>query len=127
MTSRQHSALVLAGVVLAAAGLTALDGHIATTVCPFRRITGIPCPGCGGLRSAHLLLQGDLWGALGLNPLSVLLIVWIVVSVVWLAVDVVRGSDTYINIYHRKWSRGATITAVVILLAQWMWNICRGL
>lgn len=35
--------------------------------CPFKLITGLQCPGCGGQRAAHALLQGDIVGALRYN------------------------------------------------------------
>lgn len=37
--------------------------------CPFRRATGLLCPGCGSLRGLHRLLHGDLAGAWAKNPL----------------------------------------------------------
>lgn len=40
--------------------------------CPFHALTGAYCPGCGTLRATHNLLQGNLWRALGYNPLFVL-------------------------------------------------------
>ncbi|MFF9766563.1 DUF2752 domain-containing protein [Streptomyces sp. NPDC014636] len=33
-------------------------------VCPLYRLTGLYCPGCGGLRSAHAFVHGDLLTAL---------------------------------------------------------------
>ena len=41
--------------------------------CLFHVLTGLDCPGCGGLRAAHRLLHGDLAGAFAFNPLLVLL------------------------------------------------------
>jgi|SRR6478672_2403429 len=38
---------------------------------PFRALTGLYCPGCGTLRGLHQLLHGHLLAALGLNPLMV--------------------------------------------------------
>lgn len=35
--------------------------------CPFKLLTGLQCPGCGGQRAAHALLQGDFVGALRYN------------------------------------------------------------
>jgi len=35
--------------------------------CLFHLATGLHCPGCGGTRAAHLLLHGDLLGALRQN------------------------------------------------------------
>lgn len=40
-------------------------------VCPLLRLTGILCPGCGGLRSAHAFAHGDLAAAFGANALAV--------------------------------------------------------
>ena len=37
-------------------------------VCPLLRFTGIYCPGCGGLRSAHAFVHGDLAAALRTTP-----------------------------------------------------------
>ncbi len=39
--------------------------------CPLHGLTGLYCPGCGSLRAMHHVLHGDVWGALGLNPLMV--------------------------------------------------------
>jgi len=37
--------------------------------CPFRVVTGIPCPSCGSTRSLVHLAHGDIAGSLILNPL----------------------------------------------------------
>ncbi|SDG80544.1 Protein of unknown function [Sinosporangium album] len=42
--------------------------------CPFLALTGLLCPGCGGLRAVHALGHGDVAAALGLNALVVLLV-----------------------------------------------------
>jgi hypothetical protein len=39
--------------------------------CPFYRLTGLHCPGCGMLRSLHQLLHGNLLGAWRFNPFVV--------------------------------------------------------
>jgi Protein of unknown function (DUF2752) len=39
--------------------------------CPVHALTGLYCPGCGGLRSAHALAHGDLAAAVGGNALAV--------------------------------------------------------
>ncbi|RKT04192.1 uncharacterized protein DUF2752 [Streptomyces sp. 3211.6] len=65
--------LTLAGAVAAFAYVGAVDpnqpGHY--PVCPLFRLTGVLCPGCGGLRSAHAFARGDLVTALGDNALAV--------------------------------------------------------
>jgi len=42
--------------------------------CWMYRFTGILCPGCGGLRAVHALLNGNLADAWRLNPLVVALV-----------------------------------------------------
>jgi hypothetical protein len=41
-------------------------------VCPFHRLTGWYCPGCGGQRALHELLHGHFAAAFRLNPFAVL-------------------------------------------------------
>ena len=41
--------------------------------CMFHTLTGLDCPGCGGLRALHQLLHGNVAAAFALNPLVPLL------------------------------------------------------
>ena len=49
-------------------------------VCPFLGLTGYHCPGCGTLRALHQLLHGNVIGALGYNPLTILSLPFIAYS-----------------------------------------------
>ncbi|GAA2477381.1 hypothetical protein GCM10010406_11900 [Streptomyces thermolineatus] len=66
-------AATLAGVAAAFAYVAAVDpnqpGHYPG--CPLLELTGIYCPGCGGLRSAHAFAHGDLPAAFGANAVAV--------------------------------------------------------
>lgn len=66
-------ALTLAAAVAAFAYVGTVNpnepGHY--PVCPLLRLTGILCPGCGGLRSAYAFAHGDLATAFGANALAV--------------------------------------------------------
>lgn len=78
-----------AGLLLVALGLAvaALPVHERGPVtCPFRAATGLPCPTCGLLRSAHHLLEGRIDDAFATNPLAAfaMLVVAPVVLVAWL-------------------------------------------
>ncbi|MBY8865257.1 MULTISPECIES: DUF2752 domain-containing protein [Streptomyces] len=83
----------LAAVAAAFAYVGAVDpnqpGHY--PACPLLRYAGLYCPGCGGLRSAHAVVHGDLAAALHDNALAVA--GYLVCAVVWTAwtVQAARG------------------------------------
>ncbi|MFF8018256.1 DUF2752 domain-containing protein [Streptomyces sp. NPDC007929] len=84
---------VLAAVAAAFAYVGAVDpnepGHY--PVCPLLRFTGLYCPGCGGLRSAHAFVHGDLLAALHANALATLgYLAFAALWTVWV-VHAVRG------------------------------------
>lgn len=70
--------LELAPPLLASAGIAAavvydrfFDIVAGPILCGFRRLTGLPCPGCGLTRSVVTLGNGDLKGAFEHHPLGV--------------------------------------------------------
>ena len=50
-----------------------LQNHL--LACPFKKITGIDCPGCGFQRSVIALFQGDLKQSLYFYPATIPLII----------------------------------------------------
>ncbi|MEV2214382.1 DUF2752 domain-containing protein [Streptomyces sp. NPDC050997] len=69
---------VPAGILAAVAGAFAYVGTVDPNqpghypVCPLLRYTGLYCPGCGGLRSAHAVVHGDFLSALHDNAAAVM-------------------------------------------------------
>ena len=49
------------------------EQHALYPRCLLYSLTGLQCPGCGGLRAAHRLLHGHFAAAFELNPIVVLL------------------------------------------------------
>ena len=82
---------VLAAVVAAFAYVARVDpnepGHY--PACPLLQMTGLYCPGCGGLRGAHAFVHGDLATALHSNAPAVL--GYLAFAVLW-TVWVVRAA-----------------------------------
>ncbi|MFG2457319.1 DUF2752 domain-containing protein [Streptomyces sp. NPDC048523] len=76
--SRLTGLAVPGGILAAVAGAFAYVGTVDPNqpghypVCPLYRITGLYCPGCGGLRSAHAFVHGDFLAALQANAPAVL-------------------------------------------------------
>ena len=53
--------------------------HADLVLCVFRRLTGIPCPGCGLTRAFQALAVGDAGSALAFHPLAPLIALQLVV------------------------------------------------
>ncbi|MEV7086521.1 DUF2752 domain-containing protein [Streptomyces sp. NPDC093085] len=84
--------------------------------CPLYALTGLYCPGCGGLRGAHALAHGDLAGSLGDNALAV--VGYAVFAVVWVIWVVGAGKGRPLRITQRPlwwWSFGAVLLAFSVL------------
>ena len=95
--------------------------------CPFKLITGIPCPGCGGHRVLFAMIQGNIIEAICINPLSVILILFAFIAPVWLFVDCYRGTDILHRVMKSKWSWKTITIVALIIIANWIWNIYKQL
>jgi hypothetical protein len=102
-TPRTRSPLLVLVLGLAVAALAAILFRFNPAlggfypVCMFHQMTGLQCPGCGGLRAVHQLLHGHLLTALQYNPLFVL-------SAPWLGYVCFRNM--------RAWAAGEPIPAI---------------
>lgn len=95
--------------------------------CPFKWLTGFPCPGCGGTRVLVALLHGQIIEALNINPLSVIVILFAVAAPIWLFVDCYNNTNSLQKVMRAKWSNYVTYTVAVIVLINWMWNLYKHL
>ncbi|WP_411079416.1 DUF2752 domain-containing protein [Streptomyces sp. cmx-18-6] len=100
------------GILAAVAGAFAYVGTVDPNepghypVCPLLRVTGTLCPGCGGLRSAHAFIHGDLGTALSANAVAVVgYFLFAAVMVLWLV---------------RAW-RGRPMR--IVLAPVWWWGL----
>lgn len=81
--------------------------------CPFHALTGLYCPGCGSLRALHQLFHGNVLAALGLNPLMVLSLPFILYSLV--AGGLSRRGVRLLPVYSlRSWQAWSILVLVVI-------------
>jgi hypothetical protein len=84
-------AIGLAGLAYVRTVDPARDGVF--PACPFHRVTGLWCPGCGMTRALHALLHGEVAAAIGSNvflPLAVLLCGYLWLSWLWPTVRATR-------------------------------------
>ena len=91
------------------------------TLCPVRAGTGIPCPGCGGTRSARALIQFDLVSAFGHNPLLAFGALLLLAA---LLMRLLFGRTLEISISQRQWTWLGLALGGLILL-NWGWVLGR--
>nr|WP_240979481.1 DUF2752 domain-containing protein [Streptomyces sp. HNM0574] len=89
-------------------------GHYPT--CPLLYLTGIYCPGCGGLRTAHAVAHGELTTALATNVLAVA--AFVAFAVFWLVwvVRAARGLPTSVPLSRTHlWALGGLTLAFTVV------------
>ena len=102
------------------------------TVCFFKMVTGIPCPSCGTTRSIVHLMHGDIAGALQTNPFGLLAGICLVAVPAWLLSDSIRNTSTFVLAWHKAESvlsqkPWIAVTLIMAVIANWGWNIVKGL
>jgi Protein of unknown function (DUF2752) len=81
--------------------------------CPFKLLTGLNCPACGGLRMTHDLLHGDLAGAVVDN---VFMLIGLPALALWVIWRIERGQRAF-----------ALPAIVVVTVAAIAWTVVRNL
>lgn len=81
--------------------------------CPSLYLTGLPCPGCGGLRAVNDLTHGEVAAAISSNVLAVVLMA--VLAAAWIAWVVRRwqGRGGPMIVLSERWGYVAIATLVV--------------
>ena len=114
------AAAVLLGHLAAVDGVLVIGGQAVPELCTVRRVTGLPCAGCGLTRSWVALAQGDLGLSLHHNRVGWLLMLYVVAQAVrhgtWLAR---RGWRDAVERGGRWLDRGL-LGLVVVLLVNWV-------
>lgn len=101
------------------------------TVCHIKNLTGIPCPSCGSTRAIHALLDGHFLQSLYWNPFGLVLASILLISPLWLLTDRITKGDSLFRVYQsaekalKDWK--IWLPMVLAILANWLWNILKGL
>ncbi len=105
--------------------------HHSMPVCFFKNITGVPCPSCGNTRSVLTLIKGNFTDAVLINPLGLIIAFILLIFPFWLLYDTVYKKDTlyksYLNFEKIVKNKYIATVLIVLLIANWIWNIQKGL
>ena len=92
-------------------------------ICIFKSATGIPCPACGSTRATLQLFQGKFWTSILINPFGILTNMLIIISVFWMIIDLVKNKETFLSFSQKNWDNRIKTFTLLIVLANWFWNI----
>lgn len=107
------SGLVLAAVIPP----SAFDDSL--TICPFRLITGVPCPACGLVRSVVATMHGDAYDSLQLHPFGMVA----VLVMITLALGLDRRFPAVTAVVLKR----STLSVVAVLwLGSWVARLVTG-
>ena len=87
--------------------------------CPFKSLTGLPCPGCGFTRSIESLTTGDIHGSFIHNPGWIVLILFLVIMTGIGVRSIVRGRQVNLGI---RW----LVIFIILLGATWIGKFLLG-
>jgi hypothetical protein len=91
------------------------DPHIETaqSLCPFKMVTGFPCPGCGITKALIFLYQGEIVKSLHYHLFAIPLVLFCVTIIVLLTVNLFKQKLYFRNwIYNKKLAYGLAITLI---------------
>ena len=86
--------------------------------CPFKKITGIPCPTCGGIRLYHSVIKGDFYRAFLFNPLiflSGVVIFILAIYDIFIFTGLIKKKKISFNLFR--------IILIISVLANWIYLI----
>jgi hypothetical protein len=110
--------LLSVGIVAAAAIFVLLAKAGIGIGCPFHKLTGLQCPGCGNSRAAMALLRLDFSASFAYNPLFLLQIAYIV----WVYI---HSSISYLKGNRFSYTPPFPVVDIVLLAACLLWGVAR--
>lgn len=80
------------------------DNHLETdqSLCPFKMLTGFPCPGCGITKSLVYLYEGDLYKSFSYHLFGPFAFLFCIVTVVVLSIELVKGNDYFNHFFYNR-------------------------
>lgn len=80
------------------------DNHLETaqSFCPFKMLTGFPCPGCGITKSLVYFYEGDIQKSLYYHILGPFVVLFCIVTVLVLSVELIKKKEYFNKLFFNK-------------------------
>ncbi|WP_246282481.1 DUF2752 domain-containing protein [Flavobacterium agri] len=94
--------------------LTESGNHLETaqSFCPFKMLTGMPCPGCGITKSLVFLYEGDIYKSLYYHIFGLSTFVFCLGLLVLLPLELSTGKEYFNSVFYSKkigWTLAITL------------------
>ena len=86
--------------------------HLETdqSLCPFKMLTGFPCPGCGITKSLVYFYEGDIYKSLSYHILGPFVIAFCLLTIVVLTTELITKKEYFTKwLYNKKLAYGLAI------------------
>lgn len=103
--------------------LPQIEATSAFTTCPFRLLTGMPCPGCFLGRSLSAILHGNN-PVIGFSNILAwpFLFSWLA-GIFWVLRDAVYNEKTFLDLMKNPWPAKIRLIAECLILGSWLLNL----
>lgn len=80
------------------------NNHLETaqSLCPFKMLTGFPCPGCGITKSLVYLYEGDLYKSFSYHLFGPFAFIFCLAAIVVLSVELISGNEYFNSFFYNK-------------------------
>lgn len=88
------------------------NDHLETdqSFCPFKMLTGFPCPGCGITKSLVYFYQGDLYKSISYHILGPFVIAFCIATILVLAMELLTKKEYFTGLlYNRRLAYGLAV------------------
>ncbi len=78
------------------------DQHVESSqsLCPFKLLTGLPCPGCGITKSIIFLYKGELTKSLSYHIFGPFVILFCIVSIIVLTMEIITHKEYFNKLFY---------------------------
>ena len=80
------------------------DSHLETdqSFCPFKMLTGFPCPGCGITKSLVYFYEGNLYKSFYYHILGPFVVVFAIITIVVLTTEIITKKEYFNKYFYSK-------------------------
>ena len=115
-TSDRRTAVIIVGAGALHIGMSMAGFSLWS--CPFRAVTGVPCPGCGLTTATLELLRGDLSGSLRTHAFAPVFLAALVIMLVSLVLPEEHRQRLLLTLHNWE-AKGLTAWALFGLILYW--------